>query len=70
MRIVGFEWDKNNEDKIYLKHHVTRYEAEEIFYNRPYVERGPQGRYRAFGQSDSGRYLFVVFTYKIRSADA
>ncbi|MGQ9625382.1 MAG: hypothetical protein ACUVV0_00560 [Anaerolineae bacterium] len=27
----------------------------EVFYNRLYVERGPQGRYRAFGQSDSGK---------------
>ena len=30
-RILTFEWDKGNLDKIYLKHGITPKEAEEIF---------------------------------------
>ena len=32
---TGFEWDKNNIDKNWEKHHVTPMESEQIFFNNP-----------------------------------
>jgi len=62
--ITDFEWDEGNEPKILRKHHVPSQEAEEVFYNDPLVRRARRGRYLAFGQTDAGRYVFVVFIRK------
>ena len=56
--------------KLFVKHHVTQKEVEEIFFNRPkyrFVESGYRKRedvYSAAGQTDAGRYLIVFFIQK------
>lgn len=60
MRIAGFEWDHGNIAHI-ARHRVRPHEVEEIFYGEVCVFRGRRRRFLAYGQSFSGRYLFVVF---------
>ena len=64
LHITAFEWDEGNEPKIFRKHKVARHEVEEVFFNAPLVRKAAQKRYLAFGQTDNGRYLFVVFVRK------
>jgi uncharacterized protein len=57
-------------DKIARKHGLSIEEVEEVFENNPLFRRSSKGNfpgedvYYAFGQWDSGRYIFVVFIYK------
>ena len=66
----GFEWDKNNADKIFKKHKVSISECEEVFLNLPLVmeedrkHSDTEKRYYALGHTDAGRRLFVVFTLR------
>ncbi len=70
MNISGFIWLDEIEEKIEQKHRVFREEVEEAFGNRPKYRKGPKGKYAgedlyyAYGRTDNGRYLFVVFIYK------
>jgi len=70
MRINGFIWYDEIIEKIERKHNVRQYEVREIFANRPkfrFVEKGHrlnENVYAAGGQTDSGRYLTVIFVYK------
>jgi uncharacterized DUF497 family protein len=70
MKITGFIWLEEFEDKTLRKHGVTPEEAEQVLFNKPhfrFVERGNrQGEdvYAAFGQTDAGRYLSVFFVHK------
>ena len=70
MEIEGVIWPNGVEEKIERLHGVTGWEVEEVFLNAPEFRRGPKGRrkgeniYYALGQTDAGRYLFVVFVYK------
>jgi uncharacterized DUF497 family protein len=65
-----FIWIPAIVDKIWYKHRVEPEEVEEIFDNRPHIFRGPKGHYSgenvyyALGQTDEGRYLFVVYIKK------
>ena len=75
IRFTGFEWDDYNEEHI-AKHDVVPDEVEACFFN-PYIwkrkkdsksrarDRFPRGvreeRYYLYGQTDGGRYLFIVF---------
>jgi len=66
---VSFEWDKGNLDKNLLKHNVNNIETEQIFYNNPLVlgdmgHSSVEDRYLAFGITNQGRFLFVVFTIR------
>ncbi len=67
---TGFDWDDGNRGKNWEKHRVVDVECEEIFFNRPFVARhdpvhsADEQRWRAFGQTDRGRYLFVAFTVR------
>ena len=53
-----------------MKHGVVTDEAEEVFFNRPRIRKVAKGNragedvYRALGQTNDGRYLFVIFVYK------
>ncbi|WP_348534457.1 BrnT family toxin [Pontiella agarivorans] len=64
---TGFEWDAGNDVKSWDKHEVSRTECEQIFFNRPLIVKRGDGRslkevrYYAFGRTDYGRLLFVVF---------
>ena len=60
MRIGSLLWNQSNLDHI-AEHNVEWYEVEEAIWNKAWFEnrRGKQ-RYHAYGQTDSGRYLFIV----------
>ena len=63
----GFQWDKGNSLKSWLKHHVAEREAEQIFFHEPLLlvvdEKHSQyeTRFRAMGYTDKDRYLYIVF---------
>ena len=68
--VGGFDWDKGNIKKNWERHRVTHIECEEIFFNRPFMVKedephsGVEDRYYVLGNTDNGRYLFVVFTIR------
>ena len=70
--IEGLDWDEGNASKNWARHRISQTEAEQVFLNRPIVVIGDQGhstaevRYFAFGQTDGGRGLAVVFTLRGR----
>lgn len=70
MKIRQIRWMPEIVDKLEIKHGLELEEVEEVFDNMPMIRRGPKGKrkgedvYRAYGQTTSGRYLFVVFIYK------
>ena len=65
----GFEWNHGNLDKN-LKHDVRNSECEQVFFNEPLVILDDpthsivENRYAAFGKTDDGRLLTVVFTMR------
>ena len=65
----GFEWDGGNRDKN-LKHKVQWWECEQLFFNKPLIvledaaHSISESRYAAFGKTDAGRRLVVVFTMR------
>jgi uncharacterized DUF497 family protein len=65
MRISRFEWDDGNKEHI-ARHGVDFSEAEEVLGLDPYIRRGRQERYLAYGPTSDGRYLFVVSKRKRR----
>ena len=62
MRIDDFEWTLERVDHIAL-HSVTPEEVEEVMSSAPVFKRGRGGVYESWGQTDSGRYLLVIFRY-------
>jgi len=64
---TGFQWDDGNINKNWIKHKVTNYECEQIFFNQPFIvnddikHSDTERRFYASGQTDLGRKLFVVF---------
>jgi uncharacterized DUF497 family protein len=68
--VDGFEWDENNSEKIWIKHHVYGDECEELFFNLPLIiardrkHSQAEKRFYALGQTNGGRLLFVVFTIR------
>jgi len=69
-RCEGFDWDKGNVPKNWLKHDVTPFECEQIFFNHPLIvaqdepHSNKKMRSYALGQTDLGRRLFVAFTVR------
>ena len=69
-RCIGFDWDKGNIHKNWLKHQVSLAECEQLFFNRPLVIQDDiahsmtEKRLYALGKTDSKRALFVVFTVR------
>ena len=63
----GFQWDKGNSLKSWLKHRVTEGDTEQVFFNEPLLlsvdEKHSQqeSRFRAMGYTDDNRYLYLVF---------
>jgi uncharacterized protein len=72
-RIAGFDWDTGNLEKC-QKHGVSVAEIEGLFM-RPHsirvdVEHSlAEERLRAIGKTDTGRYVFLVFTIRERSGE-
>jgi len=68
-KIEGFDWDEGNARKI-EKHGVTQTEAEQVFLNEPLFitpdekHSKAEHRYRALGETASGRRLMVIFTLR------
>jgi len=66
--IVGFQWDDGNVDKNRFMHKVENWECEQIFFNAPLLiiadtkHSATERRWAAFGHTDEGRLLTVVFT--------
>jgi uncharacterized DUF497 family protein len=67
-RYTEFFWDDANRDKNKKKHNVQWNECEEIFFNQPLIIlEDPKHslleiRSAAFGKTDQGRLLTVVYT--------
>jgi len=72
MRILsecsGFEWDQGNIEKNWTKHNVSPVECEQAFFNEPLIilddskHSALEKKYAAFGRTDTGRLLVVIFT--------
>ncbi|MEZ4707045.1 MAG: BrnT family toxin [Caldilineaceae bacterium] len=60
-----FWWDESNIEHI-ANHGVEPYEAEKVIDNALLTKKAGQGKYMAYGQTDVGRYLVVVFAPKSR----
>ena len=67
-KIIGFQWDKGNINKNLLKHNVENWECEQFFFNEPLIilddpkHSFSEKRWAAFGRTDTGRRLVVIFT--------
>ncbi|MBL7189735.1 MAG: BrnT family toxin [Phycisphaerae bacterium] len=70
--IVGFDWDDGNRDKNNLNHNVLNGECEDVFFNQPLIIAGDtmhskkEKRYAAFGVTDGGRKLTIIFTLRAK----
>ncbi|PKA22992.1 hypothetical protein CH381_28025 [Leptospira sp. mixed culture ATI2-C-A1] len=68
--IEGFDWDKGNVEKNWIKHKVKPGETEEFFFNEPLlvvsddVHSEKEKRFAALGISNYSRKLFAVFTVR------
>lgn len=68
MRIERISWDYETVDHI-SNHSVSPEEVEEVLFNdetAPLIMRGKEGKYLAYGKTDGGRYLLVVWAAKYR----
>jgi uncharacterized DUF497 family protein len=65
--VVGFDWDEGNTDKNLTTHNVENWECEQVFFNHPLLvlddlrHSTTEKRWAAFGKTDAGRLLIVVF---------
>lgn len=65
-----FDWDEANVAKNWERHRVTPEEAEDLFFNDPFVVRSDlnhskrEKRYFALGITGKERRLFVAFTIR------
>lgn len=70
MNIDGIIWLQKIVDKIENKHNITQAEVEQIFVNSPQYRFLGSGKidgenvYSAYGQTDAGRYLTIIFIRK------
>ncbi|MBI4769509.1 MAG: BrnT family toxin [Chloroflexi bacterium] len=70
MDIARVLWLPEIEDKLSEKHHVLVEEVEAVLFGAPhihFVEKGHregQDVYAAYGQTEAGRYLVVLFVLK------
>ena len=63
MVFAHFEWDDRNLEHI-ARHDVDQDEAEAVIDLNPLILRTTDGKYLAYGQTDEGRQLLVVFVRK------
>lgn len=69
--ILGFDWDDGNINKNLVKHGVSDFESEQVFFNQPLIVEYDrkhselEERYFALGRTDFDRGLFVVFTLRV-----
>lgn len=69
-KIMGFNWDVGNERKNADKHSVDKYEAEQVFFNKPMLiledrkHSIKEPRFHALGRSNDKRLLHITFTLR------
>ena len=67
---TGFEWDRGNSSKNWIKHQCSRTECEEVFFNKPLLvvsdtkHSQNEIRYHALGKTNQDRMLFLAFTVR------
>ena len=67
-QFTGFQWDEGNINKNLDKHNVENWECEQIYFNEPLLildglrHSTVEKRWAAFGKTDAGRMLTVIFT--------
>ncbi len=67
---IEFEWDSGNQDKNWIKHHVSLKEIEEVFFNKPLLINRDithsvlEKRFIAYGHTNQARQLIIVFTMR------
>jgi hypothetical protein len=65
---AGFQWDEGNINKNLVEHQVEDWESEQVFFNEPVLVLDDpkhslvEKRWAAFGRTDAGRLLVVIFT--------
>ncbi len=68
--VQGFQWDKGNIEKNWIKHKVLNIECEQMFFNEPLIiaddvkHSQKEKRWFVLGQTESDRKLFVVFAIR------
>lgn len=68
--IEGFNWNKGNAKKNWLKHRVGIKESEEVFFNKPLVffkdekHSIKEKRFGVFGKTNKKRLLTIIFTIR------
>jgi hypothetical protein len=68
LKIEKISWDQETVDHI-SNHLVSPEEVEELLFNGvdiPLMMRGREGRYLAYGKTQGGRLLFVVWASKYK----
>jgi uncharacterized protein len=68
MKIEKIIWDEETVSHL-ARHGVTPEEVEEIFFNeedKSVILKGKEGKYLAYGQTQSGRYLLVVWAIRYK----
>jgi uncharacterized DUF497 family protein len=68
MKIQNISWDQETVDHI-ADHGVSPEEVEQVLFNDydiPVIMRGKENKYLSYGETDSGRFLFVVWVSKYR----
>lgn len=65
----AFDWDVGNREKNANKHNVSINECESVFAHNPFFLKDKDhssydDRYYAFGETDKGRLLLIVFTIR------
>ena len=58
-----FEWDEANEEKLFERHGVSAWEAEQCFAN-PHTRKKDGDHMLMLGTTDDGRMLFLVYEQK------
>jgi len=68
MKIEKISWDQETADHI-SNHSVSPEEVEEVLFNDtdlPFIMRGKEDKYLAYGKTVDGRFLLVVWASKYR----
>ncbi len=70
MKIQNISWDQETVDHI-ANHGVAPEEVEQVLFNDydiPVIMRGKENKYLTYGETDIGRFLFVVGVSRYRKA--
>jgi len=68
MKIQNITWDQETVDHI-ARHAVSPEEVEQVLFNDedvPIIMRSRENKYLTYGETDSGRFLFIVWVSKYR----